>query len=80
MATLTEKKTAEELVKQKYPGAYVWDDGDWVYIHIPDPITQKCPTCGQKWTHRVEGLEPCIGSAGNSGAAWEDAAESLGLV
>lgn len=69
-----------DLVREKYPGAYEHDDGEWIYIRVPRPITEPCPTCGQQRTYRVEALEPRLGSGGSPASAWRNAAEKLGLI
>lgn len=80
MLTATSKLTPKELVQQKYPDAFVDDDGEWVYIRAPKTITEKCPTCGQDWTHKVTDYMNILGSAGNESSAWKSAARNLGLI
>ena len=72
------KLTPRELVLQKYPTARVEDDGQSVDIIFTEKITDKCPHCGQDWTHyKFNPLKNPIGRAGNEHAAWDDAAKSL---
>lgn len=80
MSTATSKPTPRELVQQKFPDAFVRDDGEWVYIKNLETITEKCPTCGQDWTHKVTYCRNNLGSAGNESSAWESAARNLGLI
>jgi hypothetical protein len=80
MLTATSKPTSQELVQQKYPDAFVDDDGQWIYIMVRKTITEECPTCGKNWTHKVVDHTNILGSAGNESSAWESAARNLGLI
>ena len=71
---------AEELVKQKYPDAFVEDNGQWVYIMTLKTVIERCPTCKRDWTHKVVDHMNTLGSGGSESYAWESAAKSLGLI
>lgn len=79
MLSKQEKPTAQELVRRKYPSAFVEDTGDWVYIRLRETITEKCSRCGQDWTHEVVVPLRYLGSGGSEGAAWKDALKRLAL-
>ena len=73
--------SAEQLVKQKHPTAFVDDDGERVAILIKKTVTERCPHCDQDWTHQVTNL--MVGSIGRGGTdeyAWQNAAKNLGLM
>lgn len=75
------KPTAKELVKEKYPTAFVDDDGDWVYIHITRLDESRCPHCNQTWRRQViDYMHGPLGSGGSTEYAWQKAAENLGLL
>jgi hypothetical protein len=76
----TNKATPEELVKQKYPAAFVDDDGSWIYIRVRKIVADKCPTCRQDRTDSVVDYSNTLGSAGNESAAWKSAAQNVGLL
>ena len=78
--TDTKVLSHEELVKQKYPTAFVYDDVGWVYIKFTTSRTDPCPRCGQSWTREVTMVMYSLGSGGSSSAAWESAAQNLGLI
>ena len=80
MATSPKTLMAEELVKQKYPDAFVDDDGDWVYVRVKKTVTGPCPHCGQQWSRKEIEHGNVLGSGGDSTRAWKSAAESLGLI
>ena len=83
MTKTKEMLTLEELVKQKFPDAFVEDDGQWVYIMNKKTVTEPCPHCGQDWTHKVIDFGLLGGSLGSGNCAenaWKNTAESLGLT
>lgn len=80
MSTVRGGSRLQKLVLQKYPDAFVDDDGDWIYIRVTKTITEKCPTCRQDWVHKVTDYMNILGSAGNQQSAWEAAAKNLGLI
>ena len=69
--------TPRELVLQKFPKAFVDDDGEWVRIENMKTITEICNHCGQKWTHDIVDLLGTLGSGANAEAAWKNAAATL---
>lgn len=77
-----EKLTPEQLVKQKFPDAFVDDDGDWIYVRNKITVTGPCPDCGQKWIHKVTDFSSIgiLGTGNCNYNAWQDAAKKLGLL
>jgi hypothetical protein len=71
---------AKDLVKAKFPTAYVNDDGEWIYIQTTKTVTENCPECHQKWTHEKEDLFWSLGSGGTEEIAWVNAASRFGLL
>ena len=73
--------TARELVLKRYPDAFVHDDGEGIYVKLPESEMVVCPACGRPHERRkyVDRM-PTIGSAGNERSAWESAATGLGLI
>ncbi|MEK7623794.1 MAG: hypothetical protein AAB408_03960 [Patescibacteria group bacterium] len=75
------KKNPKELVRERDPDAFVEDDGERVYIKTKKIVDDPCPTCRQKWSHKVVDLKRgALGSGGSAAAAWKSAAENLGLL
>jgi hypothetical protein len=76
-----QKQTScEEIVKQKYPDAFVDNTGgEWYHIFIRQAVTEPCQTCHQQWTHEVVTCATPIGEDGEY-SAWEQAARVLGLI
>ena len=75
------KQTVQDLVLERYPTATEEDDGERIYIRVAEKESRKCGECGHPYL-RDKALSACraIGSAGNSKAAWEDAARDLMLL
>jgi hypothetical protein len=70
--------SSETLVKQKYPTAYLHDNGEWVYVYKMTEKEIVCFVCGHKHTH-YESLmvwENILGDGPSPGAAWENAAKN----
>ena len=74
--------SAKELVKQKLPDAFADDDGEWVYIRNKKEVTERCPHCGQSWTHKTIDLlgSMRLGSGNCEENAWKNTAKALGLM
>lgn len=76
-----ESKDPQNLVKRLHPEAFSYDDGEKVFILDQTIVTEKCPTCGQDWTHKIDSINgKVLGSGGDSSQAWKSAAQNLGLV
>ena len=80
--TTTKLLTPEELVLEKYPNAFVDDNGEWVYIRNQKETTENCPHCGQKWTRLVIDytVGGTLGAGGDKERAWDDTAKRFGLI
>jgi len=71
-----EHKTAEQIVKEKFPTAFVDDDGTFVSIRDKKLVSEACPHCGQRWDHMVVN-QVSLGSGGNADYAWKSAANAI---
>lgn len=74
------KPAPRELVLQKYPRAFVYDDGERVYIRDRIMIKGFCPHCKRPWEREEEDFMHSLGFGGYAEAAWKNAAENLGLL
>ena len=78
MPAMTKKQASEEFVKERYPNAFIDDDGERVmYVRYKTRVTTPCRTCGQQWTRDIAEVGACLSSAGNDFDAWKRAAEAL---
>jgi len=81
MLVVASNKTACELVLEKYPTAFVDDDGEWIYIRIGETERINCGECSRPYTrNKPTRLCRAVGGAGNNDAAWKDAAKNLSLM
>lgn len=78
--TPKEKLSPRELVLQRYPNAFVDDDGEWVRIENMKTVSENCPHCRQEWTHKVVDLLGTLGAGNCAENAWKNAAKRLGLI
>ena len=72
------EKTNREKVLEKFPNAFVHDDGEKVSIKVREAETIKCSECGQphireKSIHSLQTL----GHAGSEEYAWKNAAQII---
>lgn len=69
-------KSAQELVLEKFPNAFVDDDVDYVYIRLADFQEIKC-SCGHIHQHKVTNYQKTLGSGGTAQSAWQSALEHI---
>jgi hypothetical protein len=73
--------SAKDRVLEKYPTAFVDDDGESVRIRQTKTFEGLCPHCRQSWNHQVTDYEKgALGAGSTESAAWEDAAKNLPAV
>ena len=67
------------FVLQKYPDAWVDDDGEAVRIYLPEKRDSPCGECSRPWKRSVRTTAGrCLGSGGQECYAWIRAAQALG--
>ena len=69
--------TAEELVRNEYPGAMAHKSGHRWYIHFRVPCVRHCPECKRREQSEELSLS-ILGSGSTISSAWESAAKKLG--
>jgi hypothetical protein len=80
MPTTMVSKTAQELVKEKHPNAFVHDDGEGIFIRLRETEEEYCAQCNHTYKrNKIPSLCPVLGQAGNVRDAWENAALNLKL-